>query len=311
MLTLPDLQRSFSGFLLSSPGTRPDAALCDAIREQGVPTGRRLAIYKNNVYTQLTDALRDSYPAVHRLTGAEFFRFAATEYLMAYPPRSPILLACGGSFPRFLEGFEPASSVPYLPDVARLERLYLESYHAAEATPLSQAAFAKYLSEGMTQPDLRLHPSARLMASPFPVSRIWQLNVQSSTIDGKQRIPGGAENLLIVRSRATVEVRRVSRGAHAALAALEQGFSVAEALAAGTEADPGIDLGRQLLSLADGETFCTWEKSDGPCRDPGHTGICLPGRLAHASAVGFGAGIHRVPGPGRLVDRSSDQKTVR
>jgi hypothetical protein len=103
------------------------------------------------------------------------------------------------------------------------------------------------------------------MTSTFPVSRIWELNVQSSTIEGKQRIPGGAENLLIVRPRATVEVRRISRGAHAALAALEQGFSIAEALAAGAEADPGTDLGRHLLSLADGETFCCWEKANEPC----------------------------------------------
>jgi hypothetical protein len=265
MLTLPDLQRSCTEFLLSSPGTRPAAALCDAICEQGVPTERRLAIYKNNVYTQLLEALRDSYPAVHRLTGAEFFRFAATEYLMAHPPRSPTLLAYGESFPGFLEEFEPASSVPYLPDVARLEQLYLESYHAAEAAPLPRAAFATHLSEGTAPPDIRLHPSARLMTSTFPVSRIWELNVQSSTIEGKQRIPGGAENLLIVRPRATVEVRRISRGAHAALAALEQGFSIAEALAAGAEADPGTDLGRHLLSLADGETFCCWEKADEPC----------------------------------------------
>jgi len=265
MLTVPDLQRSFTEFLLSSPGTRPGATLCDAICEQEVPTEKRLAVYKNNVYTQLNEALRDSYPAVHRLTGTEFFRFAATEYLMAYPPRSPTLLAYGENFPRFLEGFKPASSVPYLPDVARLEQLYLESYHAAEALSLSKAAFAKYLSETIGQPDLRLHPSARLMASLFPVSRIWEVNVQSSTIDGKQRIPGGAENLLIVRPRATVEVRRVSRGAYEALAALAQGFSIAEALAAGTKAAPGIQLTQHLLSLADGETFCSREKTDEPC----------------------------------------------
>jgi hypothetical protein len=260
MPALPDLQRSFTEFLLSAPGTRPDAALCNAIREQTVPAERRLAIYKNNVYTQLIEALRDSFPAVHRLTGAEFFRFAATEYLMAHPPRSPTLLAYGENFPAFLERFEPASSVPYLPDVARLERLYLEAYHATEALSLPKAAFAKYLSERLTQPHLRLLPSARLMASPFPVSRIWEVNVRSSTIDGKLRIPGGAEYLLIVRPHVTVEVRRISHGAYAVLAALEQGFSINEALAVGVGEDPGIDLNMHLLSLADGETFCSREE---------------------------------------------------
>jgi hypothetical protein len=258
MLTLRDLQRSFTGFLLSCPGTRPDGTLCDAIREQGVPTEKRLAIYKNNVYTQLVEALKDSYPAVHRLAGDQFFRFAATEYILAHPPRSPTLLGYGDSFPGFLDDFEPAGSVPYLSDVARLEQLYLESYHAAEAVPLPKTAVAKFMSERAGQPNLRLHPSARLMTSPFPVSRIWEVNVQSSVIDRKRRIPGGAECLLIIRPRAIVEVRRISHGAHAALAALERGASIAEAMAAGSDIHPGIDLVMHLLSLAEGETFCSW-----------------------------------------------------
>lgn len=255
MLALTDIQRSFTEFLLSAPGTSATPVLRAAIRAKGIPPEILLAIYKNNVYTQLGGALRDSYPAVHRLTGNDFFRFAATEYMLAYPPRSPTLLGYGKQFPDFLEGFGPAGSVPYLPDVARLEQLYLESYHAAEAIPLPKAAFSLYLLEGVTQPALRLHPSARLMASPYPVSRIWELNVQSSAIEGKQRIPGGAEYLLIVRPHATVEVRRISRGAHAALTAIAQGFSVAEALAIGIESEPELNLVTHLLSLAEGETF--------------------------------------------------------
>lgn len=261
MLTLTELQHSFTEFLLSSPGTAPDAELCDAVREhKGVPAQRLLAIYKNNVYTQLIGALRDSYPAVHRLTGDEFFRFAATEYILAHPTGSPTLLGYGGHFPAFLKEFVPARSVPYLPDVARLEQLYLESYHSAEAMPSSQADVATFMSEGAAGQNLRLHPSTRFMESPFPVSRIWELNLQSSSIDGKRRIPGGAEYLLIIRPHATVEVRRISRGAYTALTALAQGLSVTEALAAGTEADPGVDLTMHLLSLAEGGTFCSHEK---------------------------------------------------
>jgi hypothetical protein len=261
MLTLTDLQRAFTEFLLSSPGTAPDPALCSAIRaQQGVSTERRLGIYKNNVYTQLIGALTDSYPAVHRLTGEDFFRFAATEYIFANPARSPTLVGYGDKFPDFLRDFEPAGPVPYLPDVARLEQLYLESYHAAEARSLARADVAKRLSARTAQSRLRLHPSARLMESPFPVSRIWELNVQTSTIDGKRRISGGAEYLLIVRPHATVEVRRISRGAHAALTALAQGLPVPEMFAVGSEADPGVELVTHLLSLAEGETFCSHEE---------------------------------------------------
>ncbi|MBA3562587.1 MAG: putative DNA-binding domain-containing protein [Gammaproteobacteria bacterium] len=257
MRSLPDLQRSFTEFLLSPPGTRVDPVLSVEVRGQRVPVEKRLAIYKNNVYAQLIGALRDSYPAVHRLVGHDFFRFAAMEYIRAHPSRSPTLLEYGASFPEFLGGFEAASSVPYLPDVARLEQLYLESYHAPEAAPLPKAECAVLLSDGSAQ--LRLHTSARLMTSSFPVSRIWEVNVRPAVIDGRIQIPGGAEYLLIVRPHTTVEVRRISSSTHAALAALERGCSVAEALAAGTDIDPGIDLPMHLLSLADGDTFCSCE----------------------------------------------------
>lgn len=263
MRTLADLQRTFAGFLLSSPGADPDPALCNAVRESSVPSEKRLAIYKNNVYVRLVEALEDSYPAVRRLTGATFFRFAAMEYIRKNPPHSPTLLGYGENFPCFLDGFEPAASVPYLADVARLEQLYLESYHAAEALPLPKQAVAELLQEAApaeaVRAHLRLHPSARLMVSASPVSHIWEINRQSAPIDRKRQIPGGEEYLLIVRPRATVEVRRISRGAHAALAALERRAPVTEAMAAGSEADPGIDIVTHLLSLADGATFCSWE----------------------------------------------------
>lgn len=260
MPTLADLQRSFTEFLLSSPGARPDPALCNAIREDGIPAERRLAIYKNNVYAQLIGALKDSYPAVHRLTGDAFFRFAANEYIKAHPSRSPTLRGYGEHFPSFLGSFAPASSVPYLSDVARLELLYLESYHAAEVVPLPKEAFAALVSERTGQANLMLHPSTRLMTSPFPVSRIWEVNRQPSAIADRRRISGGPEYLLIVRPQTTVEVRRVACGAYAALVVLSRECSMAEALEAGSEAEPAVNLVRQLLSLADGETFCLREE---------------------------------------------------
>ena len=41
---------------------------------------------------------------------------------MSDPPRTAWLDAYGTEFPEFLEHFEPAASLAYLPDVARLER---------------------------------------------------------------------------------------------------------------------------------------------------------------------------------------------
>lgn len=266
MTALSELQREFTAFLLAAPGTQPDAGLCAVLRRGGTPVEEGLNVYRNNVYSQLITALADTYPAVLQLTGEGFFRFVAIEYMQAHPPVSSTVSDYGKCFPGFLEGFEPARSVPYLPDVALLEQLYLESYHAADAASLSKADVANYLSGAVAEPKLRLHPSARLMNSPFPVSRIWEANVQPAPVAQKHRIPREPEYLLIVRPQATVEVRRVARGAHSALTAIGHGLGIPEAMAAGAAVDPDTDVARHLLSLADGGTFRVERSNHGTCR---------------------------------------------
>ena len=120
------------------PG-QADLAAALLAPERAAPAGlapqARLAVYRNNVVVSLTDALAAAYPAVLSLVGERFFKAAAGVYVRAEPPRSPVLITYGQSFAQFLEGFAPAAKLPFLADVARLERLWLEAYHAADAAP--------------------------------------------------------------------------------------------------------------------------------------------------------------------------------
>jgi len=256
MRSLAELQATFAGFVTAPAGRSAGEELRASVKPHGAPAEERLAIYKNNVHVRLSEALAAAYPAVERLVGAEFFRYAAREYIGIFPPRSPTLLGYGEQFPQFLARFAPAATVPYLADVARLEQLYLESFHADDAAPLSAAEFAAILTSAEHTSAVGLHPSARLMTSKYAVSRIWELNRQPGTIDGKIRMPDGPEYVLAIRPRATVEVRRITRGAYAVLASLAGGACSSEALAAGAIAEPDLELAAQLAALADGETFC-------------------------------------------------------
>ena len=259
MLPLAELQLEFARFVLAPPGQPAAPLLPAAVHRRGAATEERLAVYKNNVYSRLIDALAATFPAVERLVGREFFRYAASEYIGIHAPRSPTLIGYGDRFADFLGRFAPAASVPYLPDVAELEFKYLEAYHAAEAAAMTVDAFDAALAEPERAPALALHPSARLMQSRFPVSRIWELNVQAEPPLGKTQIPGEAEQLLVIRPRATVEVRRISPGAYASLLTLADGGTLAEALSAGGRADADIDLFQHLAALAAGESFCLRE----------------------------------------------------
>ena len=120
-----------------------DAGVPDALKgRDGSGPARRFAVYRNNVYASLIDALAGRFPATVKLVGDEFFRAMAREYVEKTPPRSAVLLRYGGDFPDFIGAFPPAAAVPYLADVARLEWVWHEAYHAADAEPLSQEALS-------------------------------------------------------------------------------------------------------------------------------------------------------------------------
>src|ERR1700753_784655 len=126
------------------------AALIDPERETPAivagPAGKgavkRYNVYRNNVTVSLIDALAAVYPAVQRITGVDFFRAMARFHIRATPPSSPLLFEYGRDFPAFIESYEHARAMPWLADTARIERAWLDAYHAADATPLAADALA-------------------------------------------------------------------------------------------------------------------------------------------------------------------------
>jgi hypothetical protein len=261
MLRLAEYQESLAAYVLAAAGDAAPAALCAALHD-GAAAEARLGIYKNNVFARLIEALEAVYPAVARLVGKGFFRFAAQSYIPEHPPRSAALLDYGASFAAFLESFAPAASVPYLADVARLEWLYLRAHHAADVSPLDgghrhDAPFAE--SCGLR---LSLHPSAGLMTSPYPVSRIWELNRRAGDVE-ETLLPAEAEHLLVIRPHAQVEVRRLSAGAYVTLSAIGAGKRLGEALAAGRAADDEFEPERHFAALLRRGTFVALQDRHG------------------------------------------------
>ncbi len=89
----------------------------------GKAAGKRHNIYRNNVTVSLINALAATFPATQRITGADFFRAMARFHVRATPPKSPLLFEYGHDFPDFIERYEYAQSMPWLADVARIERV--------------------------------------------------------------------------------------------------------------------------------------------------------------------------------------------
>ena len=136
------------------------------------------------------------------------FSATASAFLEAHAPRTRSLALFGGEFPGFLGGFPPAESLPYLPDVARLERAWLEALHAADAAPLAPAALAE-LGETLAEAHFAAHPAARIVTSDYPIVDLWRAN-QPGVDPGQRSLEAIAQGALITRPRLGVEVRVLS-----------------------------------------------------------------------------------------------------
>ena len=121
----------------------PDAPIpAGMVTPMGTPAKRRFDVYRNNIIVGLKEAIAASYPAVKSLVGDAFFDAMAGDYVRAHPPKTPILPLYGADFAAFIDNFAPASRLPYLGDVARLEYALRQSYHAADTRPVPAAEFS-------------------------------------------------------------------------------------------------------------------------------------------------------------------------
>jgi Putative DNA-binding domain len=215
---------------------------------------KRYAVYRNNVTVSLIAALEANFPSIRRLVGGDFFAAMAREYARANPPKSRLMAEYGASFPDFLAGFEPLSEYPYMADVARLERLWLDAYHEADSAPLEGAALAALVPDALFGTRFAAHPAARLFSSPFSAVSIMTAN-RSSGGDVLRTVPGNGEFGLITRPQLDVAVRHVSPSTHAFLIALMTGSTLGESIGSAMALDPEFNLAANIQGFLEAGAF--------------------------------------------------------
>ncbi|MGO9422701.1 HvfC/BufC N-terminal domain-containing protein [Roseiarcus sp.] len=240
----PELQRAFAAALLN-PAVEPSREFVGPDREA---SERRFAVYRNNVVVGLIDAIGDNFPVTRRIVGEDFFRAMARAYVTAEPPRSPVLLDYGETFPDFVAAFEPADPLPYLADVARIERAWTEAYHAADAQPLTAEAFAPLTPCDAVGLRLLVHPSLRVVRSRLPAVTVWRMNVADG-VPKPVDFEAGGEDGLVLPPEADVEVRVCAPGGAEFVDALAARLTLAEAAEAALRADDRFDLSANLVAL--------------------------------------------------------------
>lgn len=247
-------QHDFATALLDPTRPVPEGL----VGPDGRPSLKRFNVYRNNVVAGLTATLKDAFPAVARITGEEFFLAMGRIYVALDPPASPIMLDYGRGFADFVESFEPAAGLAYLADVARIERAWAEAYHAAEAEPLEAAAFAGIGADDLPHLSVTLHPSLRILRSPFPALTIWQMNIAGGE-PAEMDLTAGGQDTLLLRPGADVEARALPPGAAAFIIALGKGETMIEAMKQALTDDPRFDLPACLSGLMAAGAFIAFD----------------------------------------------------
>lgn len=219
---LRDLQRGFAEAIFSQ-----DVAIPAAVRKaSGSACLSRFGVYRNNVVASLIRAIGSRYPACRALLWPETFDEAARLYVMSEPPRSPVMLQYGDSFPGFLRRIGHGAAADYAADLAELETARVRAYHAADAGSLPLETFRRLPEDVFPGLRIRLHPSATLLQSRFPIVSVWEAAIRGGNGEGLAWRP---ESALIARPENDVEVRTLPPGGFAFFAALGEGQTIAEA----------------------------------------------------------------------------------
>ena len=158
-----------------SPGASRASLLVPDLATPTLVTGprgkraeKRYNVYRNNVTVSLIDALAATFPAVQRITGADFFRAMARFHIRETPPSSPLLFEYGRDFPDFIDRYEYAQSMPWLGDVARLERAWLDAYHAADCRCFGAEKLASVPPERLAELNFKPAPRNARSRSTIP-----------------------------------------------------------------------------------------------------------------------------------------------
>ncbi len=234
----------------------PPEALGDVVLpSRALSATERLSIYANMYAWRLLDYLSDDLEATKAVLGEDAFHAVATDFLDAYPPRHYRLMGLAAAFPDFLErrALPSPATAAFASDLARLEVLVEEVFHAPERPAIGVDAVAAIPPERFGDVRLTLIPAHRLLVTRSPVNPTYQAVVVDEEPAPPQPEPEPSY-LLLWRSDYTTWRAPLSAEQFALLSALVEGLTVEQALE--RCADAGVDL--DVIAANVGEWFQDW-----------------------------------------------------
>lgn len=241
---------SFGEALLDAASGTPEGL----VGPDGKPDAKRFNVYRNNVIVSLCEALGETFPAIKKLLGDEYFSALARAFVLDHPPNSPVLMWYGAEFADFIAAFPPLEAYPYLADVARFEWAWLQAYHAADSVALDPAELGAVAPEELANVRFEKHPAAVVVRSSWPV---WDL-VRANRFEEDTQVEidlSVGQTVLITRPDIDVDVQVLLPGAEVFAEHLFSGGNLGEAADAALQSDGHFSLSGGLSDLLSNGAF--------------------------------------------------------
>lgn len=243
-LGLPDLQRAFANHLVG-----PDQPeLLALVAGDAIAATSRLGVYRHHVQHSLAAALATTFSTVQALVGEDFFRGLAQAYVRQSLPTQPVLSEYGAGLAGFIDGYAPARDLPYLADVARLDWALNCAFHAPHVEGLGASDISAIEADRLPSMSLSLTPGAAVIASRYPLGRIWQAGqpaAEAASVD----LNSGEARLLVLRRPDDAAFVELAISEAAFVAALIDGKPIEAAAAAAFQVEGTFDLSTVFARL--------------------------------------------------------------
>lgn len=263
-MRLNEIQARFKDLMLDHPDVvaNPPEDFAAVFASGDIALGERLSVYRNNIVGSLTDVMVASFPVIEALVGKAFLEGMARSFVLAHPPQHGCLGFYGQGFGDFIAGFAPAASLPYLPDIARVEIAMNDAYYARDDIALGMDILAAIPPDELGDVVLSPRDSVRVLRSDYPVLEIRDFALLDQSSDHHRDAPdidAGGAWFMVYRPALETEIVPLDAGEFALLGCFQDGMALGVAVETVMAAHEGFDFQAFLQKFMALETFLEFE----------------------------------------------------
>jgi hypothetical protein len=226
MTGLVKLQSLFQDHVLTR---NPDAVIA-FVGNDIASTESRLGVYYDAYRLRLAECLRNDFPGLNAVMGAEPFDALCRRYIEAHPSTYPNVRWVGQHLTDFLEADNATSRHPYLAEMARFEWARGLAFDGPDAAVMKPDTLAQLTPEDWPSLRLQLHPTLHRSEFDWNIGPIWRAVSDDESVPMPVQLET-PEQLALWRRETTVYWRSLGTPEAHALDAFRDGKEFAEVCA--------------------------------------------------------------------------------